>query len=282
MGFTILPILSLWLLLWATLNPAASFSAAGFSVAHLARATSACTRISTSPTVSSREAVHRDGAGQIPELQNRRNVVSLVATSTIASFVTLIVAPCRSEAAYIDPTTDMPVITDTVYLDITIDPARDNEEPFKGRLVIGLFGELLPRTAQNFRQLCEKNGYKGSSFYRVLSDFTIQGGAIDDPTGQSSSAHVFEPDNFSLRHTKAGLVSTVRHDNSGGADSRFFIQLQDDAAWADDRYAAFGIVLEDGMSAIVKQIEQVPVKRPQNRPTVDVRIIGSGIIGEGS
>jgi cyclophilin family peptidyl-prolyl cis-trans isomerase len=176
----------------------------------------------------------------------------------------------------------MPAITDTVYLDITIEPSREKQEPFTGRLVIGLFGELLPRTTRIFRRLCENDGYKGSSFYRVLSDFTIQGGAINDPTGQTSTVEVFEPDNYSLRHTRAGLVSTVRHDSSGGADSRFFIQLQDDATWADDRYAAFGIVLQDGMSTTVKRIEQVSVKRPQNRPTLDVSIVGSGILSGSS
>ena len=217
-----------------------------------------------------------ESAKQPGEGPSRRKVLfvsaNVLASAVLGSF------PPPAEAAYIDPTTDMPTITDKVYLDIAINGAKSGEEEYKGRLEIGLFGDAMPRATRNFQQLCANNGYAGSSFYRVLSDFTIQGGALNDPTGQSSTAEVFEPDNFSIKHTKAGLVSAVRHDSARGADSRFFIQSQDDAAWADDRYAAFGIVLNDGVTTVVKRIEQVPVKRPQNRPTVEVRITGSGVL----
>jgi cyclophilin family peptidyl-prolyl cis-trans isomerase len=148
-------------------------------------------------------------------------------------------------SSYIDPTTDLPKITDKVYFDIAIGSASTTGPTESLRLVIGLFGEVLPRTAQNFRQLCADNAYAGSSFYRVLSDFTLQGGALGDPTGKTSTAPAFAPDNFRVRHTRSGLVSAVRRDAATGeADSRFFIQIPDDASWAENRYAAFGIVLD--------------------------------------
>jgi peptidyl-prolyl cis-trans isomerase B (cyclophilin B) len=198
---------------------------------------------------------------------NRRDVIQ----STLASaFVVLGGNP--SVAAYIDPLVDLPKVTSRVYIDVQIG------ERETGRLVIGLFGDLTPRLTENFSTLCKGNAYAGTSFYRVVSDFTIQGGAVGDPTGktgQSAFGAPFEPDNFNLKHTKAGLVSAVR--GVGGAvDSRFFVNCKDDAGWADDRYAAFGIV-EEGLD-FVKKIEKVDVQPPQNRPKVEVKILASGVI----
>ena len=86
-----------------------------------------------------------------------------------------------------------------------------------------------------------------------------------------------------MRHTKAGLVSAVRSNTNGDIDSRFFVQTEDDAGWADGRYAAFGIILDDdgGMDKgmdIVRRISRVDVKAPQNSPKEPVTIVGCGVL----
>ena len=71
-----------------------------------------------------------------------------------------------------------PEITSPVYFDITI-----GGEP-AGRIEIGLFGKVVPKTAANFQKLATKgaslNGvqgsYRGSPFHRVIKNFMIQGG----------------------------------------------------------------------------------------------------------
>ena len=177
----------------------------------------------------------------------------------------------------------MPKVTRRVYLDVQIGENSPNKPEDPSRLVIGLFGDAMPRTASNFENLCRDNLYAGTTFYRVISDYTIQGGAIGDVSGKTSSSISFEPDNYNIKHSVAGLVSTVRRvgggmaGGGGTADSRFFINTSADAGWADDRYAAFGIVL-DGMDFVTKRIQTVSVKPPQNRPTVDVKIVASGLL----
>mmetsp|Transcript_28465 Transcript_28465/g.40536 ORF Transcript_28465/g.40536 Transcript_28465/m.40536 type:complete len:97 (-) Transcript_28465:1212-1502(-) len=79
----------------------------------------------------------------------------------------------------------------------------------------------------------------------------------------------------------AGVVSMMKELRpiSGGGkewlqDSRFFVTLRPWAAWADQRYSAFGRVTR-GLE-VLETMQLLPVQPPANYPLMPVRIVDSG------
>ena len=70
------------------------------------------------------------------------------------------------------------------------------------------------------------------------------------------------------------MVNSGKGGSSGLSDSRFLIQLPDDAGFLDGRYEAFGRVTS-GMD-VVRKIEGVKVAQPKNAPVESVKIVAAG------
>jgi len=145
-----------------------------------------------------------------------------------------------------------------------------------------LFNDIVPKTAENFRQLCTGEhrvnarpmGYKGATFHRVVRDFMVQGGDFisGDGTGSFSIyGDKFQDENFASKHTGAGLLSMA---NSGANTNgcQFFITTAK-CDFLDGKHVVFGKVT-DGLLTL-RKIENVPTG-PNNRPKLVVKITECG------
>ncbi|KXL41990.1 hypothetical protein M433DRAFT_74190 [Acidomyces richmondensis BFW] len=151
-----------------------------------------------------------------------------------------------------------------VFFDITL-----GGEPL-GRIKMELFNDVVPRTAENFRQFCtgetknhlgKPQGYKGCKFHRVIKDFMVQGGDFlnGDGTGSATiyGTKVFQDENFKLGHDTAGLLSMANSGpNTNGC--QFFITCAP-TPFLNGKHVVFGKVI-DGMD-VVRKIENVRTVR---------------------
>ncbi|EXB39292.1 Peptidyl-prolyl cis-trans isomerase CYP19-4 [Morus notabilis] len=189
----------------------------------------------------------------------RREISFLIQPRCLLLFVVLSIflifafsSPKREEVE--EKVEEVPEITHRVYLDVDIDGQR------LGRLVIGLYGKVVPKTVENFRALCtgekgkgvhgKKLHYKGKPLHRIISGFVIQGGDIiygDGRGYESIYGGTFPDENFRIKHSHAGTISMV---NSGpdSNGSQFFITTVK-ASWLDGEHVVFGKVIQ-GMDTV--------------------------------
>lgn len=153
-----------------------------------------------------------------------------------------------------------------------------------GKVVMQLYADITPKTAENFRALCtgEKGDgklgkplhYKGCGFHRVIKDFMIQGGDFtsgDGTGGESIYGEKFPDENFVIKHTKGGQLS-MANAGPGTNGSQFFITSKA-TPHLDGKHVVFGHVVE-GMD-VVRALEAVSVG-PSDKPDLEVVVEDCG------
>ena len=155
-----------------------------------------------------------------------------------------------------------------------------------GNIVIEIYQDRAPITANNFLRLVDDGRYTGAAFYRSVTETNqpgdsvkievIQGGLEDRDSGLVPIVHE-TTSGTGVRHAD-GVISMARLE-PGTASSEFFIcignqpELDAGGKRNPDRqgFAAFGRVLE-GMD-VVRTIHRQPVEGQKLAPPIPIKRI---------
>ncbi|KAM9544480.1 LOW QUALITY PROTEIN: peptidyl-prolyl cis-trans isomerase C [Salvelinus alpinus] len=142
-----------------------------------------------------------------------------------------------------------------------------------GRIVIGLFEDLLPLIVNTFVGLAtgEKGyGYKGSKFHRAIKDFMIQGGdfTAGDKTGGRSIYAKFADENFKLK--QLGGWASMANTGPDTNGSVLFITAAR-APRLDGKHVVFGKMLE-----VMSVVHTIELQDTNDRNLPQCVIVNSG------
>ena len=231
---------------------------------------------------SQQRSFRRDFSTDSSSNPSFRQLVTFVGAGGAAFFAFHIVQRYLASDETPDDSVAVPTqatVTSKVYFDVSID-----DQP-AGRIIMGLYGQVVPKTVKNFETLCEGNltmannttplAYKGSIFHRVIPRFMIQGGDFTNNNGTggvSIYGAKFQDENFDLKHTGPGVLSMANagKDTNG---SQFFI-CTSKTPHLDGRHVVFGTVV-DGWH-VVKKLEAQGTSN--GTTTKRCKITGAGIL----
>jgi peptidylprolyl isomerase len=145
----------------------------------------------------------------------------------------------------------------------------------KGDIVIDLYTDKTPKTAENFAKLAQEGFYDGVKFHRVIKAFMIQGGdplTKDDSQsgmwGTGGPGYKFDDEITAGDNSNAEGTISMANSGPNTNGSQFFINVNDNN-FLDTKHTVFGKVVE-GMN-IVTDIEMTPTAS-SDRPLEPIAI----------
>lgn len=143
----------------------------------------------------------------------------------------------------------------------------------QGEIVVELFADKAPKSAENFVQYVKDGHYNGTIFHRVIDGFMVQGGGFDADMKQKSTRAPIENEAKNGLRNEPGTLAMARTANPHSASAQFFINLVPNTfldypspdGWG---YAVFGKVVK-GMD-VVDRIAKVPTANRDYHQNVPV------------
>jgi cyclophilin family peptidyl-prolyl cis-trans isomerase len=122
-----------------------------------------------------------------------------------------------------------------------------------GDISVELFEDKAPVSCENFRQYASDGHYNGTVFHRVIPNFMIQGGGMDENMASKPTREPIKNEADNGESNARGTLAMARTNVVDSATSQFFINLRDNDflnhGGRDFGYAVFGRVT-DGMNVV--------------------------------
>jgi peptidyl-prolyl cis-trans isomerase A (cyclophilin A) len=136
-----------------------------------------------------------------------------------------------------------------------------------GDIVVEVYPDKAPKTAENFLQYVREHHYDGTIFHRVIDNFMIQGGGFDrgmvEKKTRAPVAHEGREAFEKGLKNERGTLAMARTANPDSATAQFYINVGDNA-FLDPKgnnpgYTVFGRVV--GGMDVVEKIKGVQTGR---------------------
>ena len=156
-----------------------------------------------------------------------------------------------------------------------------------GDISVELFDEQAPVSCETFRQYIRDGHYAGTIFHRVIPNFMIQGGGMDESMTAKPTRDPIKNEADNGLKNDLGTIAMARTPDPHSASSQFFINAKDNdflnytaASMQGWGYCVFGRVSE-GMDVVnkMKGVDTTSTRGHQDVPAEDL-VIEQAILDE--
>ena len=144
----------------------------------------------------------------------------------------------------------------------------------EGNFTAVLDPSLDLRSVNNFIVLARYHAYDGTIFHRVIEDFVIQGGDVEDAFGRGSPGYrftgAFPPEDIPYQ---IGSIAMANSGDPASNGSQFFVVTGPDGARLPPNYSLLGQVTDGSDIALSINATDTEVRDIDGRPAADVPVV---------